>query len=273
MQNPIIERTLGGGGRAKTRTAISFQAFTLAEILITLGIIGVVAALTIPGLLQKNYDRTAYTKLLKTYAVLNQAFQQAVEEEGTVDMWCDASTFHSGNLESCQKAIPEVLSRYLNIQKLKVQTKYKYRTIKSKYFYLGANNNYTTAYTLKDGTILYFSIYAGDNYSENWCKASKDLTGAGRFYYHCGILLVDINGLSGPNTNNRDLFGFKIFQDGVSPIGNIADENASYWHRFKESCMQDIGSAGSCAGWVLETGNLDYQYCSDLSYKNKRKCK
>src|SRR5574344_629312 len=52
-------------------------AFTLAEVLITLAIIGVVAALTIPTLI-KNYQQKQYeTQLKKTYSTLSQAFQSA----------------------------------------------------------------------------------------------------------------------------------------------------------------------------------------------------
>ena len=42
-------------------------AFTLAEVLITLGIIGVVAAMTIPTLMQKYYEKQTVAKLKETY--------------------------------------------------------------------------------------------------------------------------------------------------------------------------------------------------------------
>ena len=48
------------------------QAFTLAEVLITLGIIGVVAALTLPSLINRTKNRELHTAFLKTYSELNQ---------------------------------------------------------------------------------------------------------------------------------------------------------------------------------------------------------
>lgn len=51
-------------------------AFTLAEVLITLGIIGVVAAMTIPVLLTNYKANRLRTQFLKTYSVVQQVFKQ-----------------------------------------------------------------------------------------------------------------------------------------------------------------------------------------------------
>ena len=50
--------------------------FTLAEVLVTLGIIGVVSAMTVPTLMQNHQRKTYVTQLHKVYNELNQAFQQ-----------------------------------------------------------------------------------------------------------------------------------------------------------------------------------------------------
>ena len=71
-------------------------AFTLAEVLITLGVIGVVAGMTLPNLIHKAQDRAAISQLKKAYSVLNQAFRRAVDEYGPVDSWCDADNYRSG---------------------------------------------------------------------------------------------------------------------------------------------------------------------------------
>lgn len=62
-------------------------AFTLAEVLITLAIIGVVAALTIPTVVQ-NYQKTqTATRLKKAYATINQAIQMANVDNGPISTW------------------------------------------------------------------------------------------------------------------------------------------------------------------------------------------
>ena len=62
-------------------------AFTLAEVLITLGIIGVVAAITIPSLLTNIRHRDISVKLQKFTSVMRQMLLTAEEEQGPVNEW------------------------------------------------------------------------------------------------------------------------------------------------------------------------------------------
>ncbi len=62
-------------------TKVKF-AFTLAEVLITLGIIGVVAAMTIPNLMSNYRKHIAETRILRTYSIITQAIKIAEEEWG-----------------------------------------------------------------------------------------------------------------------------------------------------------------------------------------------
>lgn len=52
-----------------------FKGFTLAEVLITLGVIGVVASLTIPGLMSAYNRHITETRLRGIYSTLQQAFR------------------------------------------------------------------------------------------------------------------------------------------------------------------------------------------------------
>lgn len=61
--------------------------FTLAEVLITLGIIGVVAAITIPTLNQRNFEKQTVSKLRETQSIISQAVRMAEQEYGDVDGW------------------------------------------------------------------------------------------------------------------------------------------------------------------------------------------
>ena len=62
-------------------------AFTLAEVLITLGIIGIVAAMTIPTLIQKNFEKQTVAKLRETQSILSQAMRMAEDEYGDPSGW------------------------------------------------------------------------------------------------------------------------------------------------------------------------------------------
>ena len=63
------------------------KGFTLAEILITLGIIGVVVSLTIPTLIQNYKKQQAAIQLKATYSILAQAFEMAKTDYGDVSNW------------------------------------------------------------------------------------------------------------------------------------------------------------------------------------------
>ena len=75
-------------------TRFNKKAFTLAEVLITLGIIGVVAAMTLPALIQKQHRKETSVKLKKFYSQMYQAILLAQNQYGEIEYWS-----RSGNLK------------------------------------------------------------------------------------------------------------------------------------------------------------------------------
>ncbi len=63
------------------------HGFTLAEVLITLGIIGIVAAMTMPALIQHHRKQVVETRLKKFYSAINQAVMLAEVEYGDKKIW------------------------------------------------------------------------------------------------------------------------------------------------------------------------------------------
>jgi type II secretory pathway pseudopilin PulG len=76
----------------------------LAEVLITLGIIGVVAALTLPSTIAKYQEKKKITQLKKAYSAYQQAFLLAVNEYGTPDNW-DLNKTNLGITDSDGKTV------------------------------------------------------------------------------------------------------------------------------------------------------------------------
>ena len=76
----------------------------MAEVLITLGVIGVVAALTMPSLIANYQKKVWVNQLKKTYATLNEGFRQIMVNEGCTDLICagflDMSNFSGGGAHS-----------------------------------------------------------------------------------------------------------------------------------------------------------------------------
>ena len=64
---------------------LRMTAFTLAEVLITLGIIGVVAAFTIPGLINNYKANRLRSQFLKSYSTAQQAFKMMEQDDVSLD--------------------------------------------------------------------------------------------------------------------------------------------------------------------------------------------
>lgn len=61
--------------------------FTLAEVLITLAVIGVVAALTLPAAITNHRKKAAAAKLVQTVSILEQAIKRAEADKGPYNDW------------------------------------------------------------------------------------------------------------------------------------------------------------------------------------------
>ena len=237
----------GGGTHSLTPW---FRAFTLAEILITLGIIGVVAALTMPSLIAHYKEKQMITALKKTYSQLSQAIQMSqVENPG--DYSVDNIIKHLKSTKMCSgydKSCTLMTYKYLNGG---IQDNW------------GAKDHWNTNYAkLADGTIIRFTETRPN------CDRVRGTSEALKHF--CGEVSVDINGDKGPNIMGQDVFYFNITSLGLVPFGT--KEETSY--PFESSCKNKANASGlGCAAWVLQNENFDYLRCNDLSWDNKRSCK
>ena len=252
-------------------------AFTLAEVLITLGIIGVVAALTLPSVVIKYREQATVAKLKQVYAILDQAFSQMTNDEGTIDTWDEGA--------ARKQKIEELIPKYLKITKqCDINTTFKKcgnTTYKNRFncapdYLRGFTGKENTNYFLADGTIIYTAISDNSNIY-NQCKMSKNFTNSGlhqSYQNTCGDVWVDINGTKPPNTMDFDLFHFYIVKDGIIPTGS---KNEEVWtETFENQCLgKNVYTSGNahCTAWVIYNSNMDYLHCDDLSWDGKIKCK
>lgn len=72
---------VSGGGQLHSRLFFNHKrfGFTLAEVLITLAIIGIVVSLTLPSIINKYQKQESCIRLKRAYNLLNQSFYQQLQ--------------------------------------------------------------------------------------------------------------------------------------------------------------------------------------------------
>lgn len=251
------------------------KGFTLAEVLITLGIIGVVAAMTLPTLVQKNNEKSTIVKLKKVYSIMSNAHLRAVNDYGNIENWGlsesvtdDDEDAEDDEINSANVGINkymEIMSKYLKVIKICKAGENSCETWNS-YNLAGvkdSSDSYTTRMVLADGTVI-GHIYINSPVCDlQW--------GKGKLANFCGSFKVDLNGNKKPNTYGKDIFQFDITKSGIIPAG-VPDAEAL---SFEELCLnysQRMGGV-TCTAWIILNENMDYLKCKDLSWDGKTKCK
>lgn len=184
------------------------KAFTLSEVLITLGIIGMVAALTMPTVIADYQKQETVTKLKKFYSVMNQTLTRAEGDYGPVEYW------DFGKNTETIKFFNTYIAPYVQITKIykigDFPADITYKCLDGKecnsYGVLTANPKFV----LSDGTMII---------SVDYIEEAETRTPAMN-------IIVDINGFKLPNKYGRDIFAFTIQQDKKFVPAGIGITNA-----------------------------------------------
>lgn len=225
------------------------KAFTLAEVLITLGIIGVVAALTIPTLMQRTQDREAISALKKFYSTLSSAYNLAVNESGPPSgTWVNTDTLMTDTLMEHFHVAKDCRDGDCDAHEMYYLSGAKFLSSKSK--------NYVI---LSDGTIFHYLLESAT------CSNAA---------MRCGLIATDINGMKKPNIVGKDIFLFSITNSKVLPFGVASGEGIGTGETFEKTCAKDGSTVNGlgCAAWVIYNENMDYTKCDGLSWTGKTKC-
>ena len=249
-------------------------AFTLAEVLITLGIIGVVATITLPSLIQRNIEKQRVAQLKKAYSELSQAYNLAVEEFDSPTEWGmggmrdpRSHRIMASNMKKFLKLSEDCVDMP-DPQALKIcghQDKIGKRRVNDD-IYKSTTENYGRSVILGDGTTVAFSVYSGQ--CNHQYGAAKNV---------CGSIAVDVNGSKYPNQSGEDQFSFFFTKDKLVPAGIKGSQIT-----FERACNRTIdlpypthnsGNMYACTAWVLYNENQDYLHCDGLSWEGKHSCK
>ncbi len=223
--------------RLNVLTTLRKAAFTLAETLITLGVIGIVAAMTIPTLINNYQEKVTVTKVKKMYSTLNQAVKLAEVDNGPVITWDLPKNVNGGS-----QKLYEYLKPYLKVAKecvednsancLDTSLKYYYLNGSAWNNFIDYRNRIYVRFILADGSLIWLRT------GSDWCNEldSGTLT--------CGLFWYDVNGKDSPNRLGKDIFSFFLTPKGIIP------------HTADSCYLNDLG--WGCAKWILEHDNMDY---------------
>ena len=175
------------------------KAFTLSEVLITLVVIGVVAAITLPTVFADWQKERTLSALKKTYSFFSNAMQLAIMKEGPIDTW-KIKTYATGAWEYTETyVLPYVsIAKNCNVETTP-ECEFKYTYLSRETSGSLDSNNYR--FVLTDGTLAAIKT---EEYTEEGVKKVKP------------VLTVDINGASAPNMYGRDIFVFEYYDDKLS---------------------------------------------------------
>ena len=225
------------------------KAFTLAEVLITLSIIGVVAAMTVPTLMANVNKQIYVTGLKKAYNQLQNAVKNLPMEMGCSPG--DYSCLYAW--DSYDTSGFEALAAQFRLSKDVSQCDYKRISTLGDYMY---HYNKGKCFQTTDGMIF---------------------MGPGAFDIEYASIGVDINGEKGPNRWGRDRFSlyFTVKDRGYDtevPAGTVFANGSKisqnyfgfgYWKDFCTDANMKKDKPYNwngqyCAGRILETGKMDY---------------
>ena len=227
------------------------KAFTLAEVLITLGIIGVVAAMTLPTLIQNQQKRSLEVATQKFYSTMSQAVKKYMADEGVDDLRNTPLVYmynhdldhdtNNANYEKAQKACEDFVQKYLKVAKICENGCFadNYKMLNGEISAViglkSENKYYTGTFMLADGAV--FDIDYGDD--------ALPIE-----------LYVDVNGRKGPNKIGYDLWSMDIFYDGSIDESNVKPECKKY------------GGENYCDGVnsPSEVREGRFEYCKNSTY-------
>lgn len=251
------------------------KGFTLAEVLITLGIIGIVAALTIPSLMA-NYQKTQYVAgLKKAYAEITEALRLMANDHGCADNLECVGLFKDSATPGVNTALGNEFKKYFKLSK-DCGTVYDAADESTKCLSDSFSINYDGTVRGKGGaredlnndnagnynfiTADGFAVSLNSDTCENNLLPAETNRNLNRI---CGSLVIDINGFKGPNTLGRDVFDFWITNGrgiAIYPIGG--PETVSLgggWSWLNASgepnkCIPTAPEGSTCAGRIIDQG-------------------
>lgn len=237
------------------------KGFTLAEVLITLMIVGVVAAITMPSLSTNVNKQSIGPSLAKAYNTLSNANEMLLLDYSANRLTDVIASEKKEENEAAAATYIRLLKKYAKIHTsnmVDTPNHTNYNNTKDWKGILGIPCP-LFLFASDDGIIF----YPYPTFSQTMKDAPKPYTG------DYMILHVDINGNAKPNAMGKDMFVFAIDDNGtVIPYGGSAwndycgkdasDDplymDSDNYYCYVENGKTKVGTGETCAGYIADNG-------------------
>lgn len=231
-------------------------AFTMAEVLLVVAVIGITAALALPNL-SKSVDEDKYVMLVKsTYSELDTGISRMLADKSLDEIYIDAGASSDAQKS---KAVVDELSKYIKI---------------------GTNcgNSLTQCYNLSK-TYTYYdgSSISGKSWTSTRGSSAAAFTmpsGAVVILYPSGNNMYvdfDVDGAKGSSKSGMDIYT-AIISTNSDSNGVFTSDLYTHSKNAKRTGNQSFDKSYDALDWVLSIGNMDYLHCNNLNWSTKHQC-
>lgn len=208
------------------------SGFTLAEVLITLGIIGIIAAMTMPTLLQKNRDKELVSRTKRVFADINNSLLLIQQQNGVVG----DNSFLFNATDSTNTVVKNLAKTFSGSKVCTVEdtsSKCKQYNYDVKYSTLQADENGNATVgkllgakiILSNGAIISVATSGSgcepttytETVTDNLGRPIKNEDGSNKTRPYvsdiCGNIAFDVNGPKNPNQFGRDAYWLWVYKN------------------------------------------------------------
>lgn len=242
-------------------------AFTFAEVLIVIGVLGIVAEIVIPGVIASTFDSVSLAMVKEDFSIIQQSIKMAELNEGRICDWYRGTA----DKQNANIIVNQIFAKYLKVAKNCGEAQgcfspNAYKPLSIGNINLNALPMYTningypawhTKMILSNGSSLAIWIYSFGGSDPN-------------SYIQNLIFFVDVNGSKEPNRWGYDTFIFQVHS--FPDDSNKSQLLEAVWNQDTNNynditgCYSNAaisnwaGTGGGCAGWAI--------YHSTVKYKN-----
>jgi len=235
---------------------VDLKGFTLAEVLITLAIIGVIAAITIPSIVANHQKKALETSLAKTYRTITQMVNMASIEHGSMQSW----DWKDGawSQDEMDGFVKKYFLPHLNVVKFCPSDK------STDGCFADVMHTYVTGLPqgLNFNTMEYPQVSLADGVSMDFHFYENCFTNKGR----CMSIHFDVNGHKKPAIVGRDLFNVNFYPQtgeilayGMSNSNNVYNEETktitkNSWETIVNNCDGKTKGGWNCSARAIGEG-------------------